>query len=111
VGPPGATGFAVIDLETTGFSVQDDHRNIEIAIVHLDPTGRAGSRERVPSDRPYRDKYSVLGRRRVRGHQGGERDTARRVAEVVAQDIHLAEDGGITYRTNLRVSFKYEPGE
>ena len=34
-----------------------------------------------------------------------------RVAEVVAQDIHLAEDGGITYRTKLRISFKYEPGE
>ncbi len=34
-----------------------------------------------------------------------------RVAEVVAQDIHLAEDGGITYRTKLRVSFKFEPGE
>jgi flavin-binding protein dodecin len=31
-----------------------------------------------------------------------------RVAEVVAQDIHLAEDGGITYRTKLRISFKYE---
>jgi len=34
-----------------------------------------------------------------------------RVAEVVAQDIHVAEDGGITYRTKLRVSFKYEAGE
>lgn len=34
-----------------------------------------------------------------------------RVAEVVAQDIHLDEDGGITYRTKLRVSFKYEAGE
>ena len=34
-----------------------------------------------------------------------------RVAEVVAQDIHLAEDGEITYRTKLRVSFKYEAGE
>ena len=34
-----------------------------------------------------------------------------RVAEVVAQDIHLAEDGGITYRTKLRVSFKFESGE
>ncbi|HET6918726.1 MAG TPA: dodecin family protein [Jiangellaceae bacterium] len=31
-----------------------------------------------------------------------------RVAEVVAQDIHLAEDGGVTYRTKLRLSFKYE---
>lgn len=34
-----------------------------------------------------------------------------RVAEVVAQDIHLAEDGGITYRTKLRISFKYESGQ
>jgi dodecin len=34
-----------------------------------------------------------------------------RVAEVVAQDIHLADDGGITYRTKLRVSFKYETSE
>jgi len=33
-----------------------------------------------------------------------------RVAEVVAQDIHLSEDGGISYRTKLRISFKYESG-
>lgn len=32
-----------------------------------------------------------------------------RVAEVVAQDISLGEDGKIeSYRTKLRVSFKYE---
>ena len=31
-----------------------------------------------------------------------------RVAEVVRQDIHLEEDGGITYRSKLQVSFKYE---
>jgi len=31
-----------------------------------------------------------------------------RVAEVVAQDISLDEAGGLTYRTKLRVSFKYE---
>lgn len=30
-----------------------------------------------------------------------------RVAEVVKQDIHL-EDGAITYRTKLQLSFKYE---
>lgn len=34
-----------------------------------------------------------------------------RIAEVVAQDIHLAEDGGVTYRTKVRISFKYESGE
>jgi dodecin len=31
-----------------------------------------------------------------------------RVAEVVKQDIHLDEDGTITYRTKLQLSFKYE---
>jgi len=31
-----------------------------------------------------------------------------RVAEVVKQDLHLEEDGGITYRSRLQVSFKYE---
>ena len=34
-----------------------------------------------------------------------------RVAEVVAQDIQIAEDGALTYRTKLRVSFKYETDE
>jgi dodecin len=31
-----------------------------------------------------------------------------RVAEVVKQDIHLEDDGGITYRSRLQLSFKYE---
>jgi dodecin len=31
-----------------------------------------------------------------------------RVAEVAQQDIHLDEDGSITYRTKLELSFKYE---
>jgi dodecin len=37
------------------------------------------------------------------------RETLRdlRVAEVVEQDIHVDGDGGITYRTKLRLSFKY----
>ena len=34
-----------------------------------------------------------------------------RVAEVVRQDIHLDEGGGITYRTKLELSFKYEHGQ
>jgi flavin-binding protein dodecin len=34
-----------------------------------------------------------------------------RVAEVVEQDISLAGNGEITYRTKLRVSFKYEAAE
>ena len=31
-----------------------------------------------------------------------------RVAEVIEQDVHLDDSGGLTYRTKLRVSFKYE---
>jgi dodecin len=40
------------------------------------------------------------------------RETIRqlRVAEVVEQDLDLAEDGQATFRTKLRVSFKYEDG-
>ncbi|HEX6577440.1 MAG TPA: dodecin family protein [Jiangellaceae bacterium] len=33
-----------------------------------------------------------------------------RVAEVVAQDINLSEDGSLTFRTKVRISFKYEGG-
>jgi dodecin len=31
-----------------------------------------------------------------------------RVAEVVEQDLHVEEGGEITFRTKLRLSFKYE---
>jgi dodecin len=31
-----------------------------------------------------------------------------RVAEVVEQDLHIGDGGEITYRTKLRLSFKYE---
>jgi len=34
-----------------------------------------------------------------------------RVAEVVQQDIDLGDGNSITYRTKLRVSFKFEGGE
>ena len=31
-----------------------------------------------------------------------------RVAEVVEQDLHIDEGGAITFRTKLRLSFKYD---
>lgn len=34
-----------------------------------------------------------------------------RVAEVVQQDLDLGEGDTITYRTKLRISFKYEGGQ
>ena len=57
------------------------------------------------SAQSWEDAASVA----IRAASGTLRDI--RVAEVVAQDIHLAEDGATTYRTKLRVSFKYEAGE
>jgi len=38
------------------------------------------------------------------------RETIRqlRVAEVVQQDLDLDDEGGATFRTKLRLSFKYE---
>jgi dodecin len=34
-----------------------------------------------------------------------------RVAEVIEQDLDLGDGDAITYRTKLRVSFKYEGGQ
>ena len=31
-----------------------------------------------------------------------------RIAEVMEQDLSIGDDGEITYRTKLRLSFKYE---
>jgi flavin-binding protein dodecin len=33
-----------------------------------------------------------------------------RVAEVTKQDLDIAEDGALTYRTKLSLSFKFEDG-
>lgn len=40
------------------------------------------------------------------------RETVRelRVAEVIEQDINIDDSGAFTFRTKLRVSFKYESG-
>lgn len=34
-----------------------------------------------------------------------------RVAEVIEQDLDLGDGDSVTYRTKLRVSFKFEAGE
>lgn len=40
----------------------------------------------------------------------GETVRGLRVAEVVEQDINIDEGGGFTFRTKMRLSFKYEAG-
>jgi flavin-binding protein dodecin len=34
-----------------------------------------------------------------------------RVAEVIEQDLDVSDSGSVTFRTKLRVSFKYEGGD
>jgi dodecin len=54
------------------------------------------------SDRSWEDAAaSAVGRARE-----SLRDL--RVAEVVEQDLDIGDDGTLTYRTKLSVSFKYE---
>lgn len=43
--------------------------------------------------------------------KAGESLRELRVAEVVQQDLDLGESGTVTYRTKLRISFKYEGGQ
>ena len=54
------------------------------------------------------------GRGRRRGYRrehAGKSLRDLRVAEVVEQDLTVGDGGEITYRTKLRLSFKYESGE
>ena len=55
------------------------------------------------SSQSWEDAASVA----VKTAAGTIRDM--RVAEVVERDLHLDEAGGITFRTKLRISFKYNP--
>ena len=56
------------------------------------------------STQSWEDAASVA----VKAASGTLRDL--RVAEVVEQDINIDEGGAFTFRTKLRVSFKYEAG-
>lgn len=57
------------------------------------------------STQSWEDAASVA----IKAASGTLRDL--RVAKVVEQDIQLGEDGALTYRTKLQVSFKYEGTE
>jgi len=57
------------------------------------------------SDKSWEDAATTA----VKKAQESLRDL--RVAEVVEQDLDLSEAGSITFRTKLRVSFKYEGGQ
>ena len=57
------------------------------------------------STESWEDAASVA----IKAASGTLRDL--RVAKVVEQDIQLGEDGALTYRTKLQVSFKYEGRE
>ncbi len=52
------------------------------------------------------ESWEEAARSAVTTARGSLRDL--RVAEVVKQDLDVGDDGSLTYRTKLSVSFKYE---
>ena len=52
------------------------------------------------------ESWEEAARSAVTTARGSLRDL--RVAEVVKQDLDVGEDGSLTFRTKLSVSFKYE---
>jgi flavin-binding protein dodecin len=52
------------------------------------------------------ESWEEAARSAVSTARGSLRDL--RVAEVVKQDLDVGDDGSLTYRTKLSVSFKYE---
>lgn len=79
-------GFAIVDLETTGFSTKSD-RIVEIAVVHLDPNGTVtGTWETLVN--PERD----LGAQHIHGIRAADAAHAPRFTEVAPHLLALLED-------------------
>ncbi len=74
---PATAGYAVLDLETTGFSPRTE-RIVEVAVVHVSPDGRAGAEwsTLVHPDR------STVGATHVHGIRPADVRDAPRFAEV-----------------------------
>lgn len=81
---PGTAGFAVLDLETTGFSPRTE-RVVEVAVVHVSPDGVAG-REWSTLVHPGRP---TVGATHVHGIRAGDVRSAPRFADVTAALVEV----------------------
>lgn len=89
-------GYAVVDLETTGFSPRLGHRIVELGIVHVDPSGRI-EREMETLLDPGRD----VGPSHI--HRIEERDVRGAPAfELVAADVADALRGRVLVAHNVQ---------
>ena len=98
--PPGADGTSNDALTSTSSFCLPINGNgqVKLSLLSIGVDAVAGG----TSDSSWEDAAAQA----VRTVRQTIRDV--RVAEVVKQDIHLEEDGGITYRSKLQISFKYE---
>lgn len=93
-------GFAVVDLETTGFSTKFD-RIVEIAVVHLDATGViTGAWETLVN--PERD----LGAQHVHGIRAADAAHAPRFGEVAPHLLELL-DGRVIVAHNASFDLRF----
>ncbi|MGY0236485.1 3'-5' exonuclease [Longispora urticae] len=114
------TGFAVVDVETTGLSPARHDRIAEIAIVHVDPGGRIVD-EWDTLVNPERD----LGASEIHGIRASDvryaprfRELAPRIAELLAGRVFVAHnvafDRGFLRaefdRIGIRMPFDQTPG-
>ncbi|MBC3760811.1 exonuclease domain-containing protein [Quadrisphaera oryzae] len=81
---PGTAGFAVLDLETTGFSPRTE-RVVEVAVVHVSPDGVAGA-EWSTLVHPGR---AGVGATQVHGIRPADVRSAPRFADVVAALVEV----------------------
>lgn len=93
-------GFAVVDLETTGFSTKTD-RIVEVAVVHLDPNGTVtGSWETLVN--PQRD----LGAQHTHGIRAADAAFAPRFAEIAPHLLELI-DGRVLVAHNANFDLRF----
>ncbi|MFC5287090.1 exonuclease domain-containing protein [Actinokineospora guangxiensis] len=78
------TGYAVIDVETTGLSPGRHHRVVEVAVVLTDARGRVTD-EWCTLVNPERD----LGPQHIHGVSAAEARTAPRFADIAGQVVRL----------------------
>lgn len=82
-----AHGYAVIDIETTGFSPKTGDRVVELAVVHLDHDGEVTGRWETLLN-PDRD----LGPQHIHGIQARDVLKAPRFHEITPQLVQLLSD-------------------
>lgn len=98
-------GFAVVDLETTGFNARGSDRVVEVAVVHSDRQGRITGQWQTVLN-PDRD----LGPQHIHGIRGADAILAPRFADIVDSLSELLE-GRILVAHNISFDLRFLEAE